>query len=343
MDIEFHYYMTYLVAAKAGMGPDDALTIAHAAQYVDNNDVRFEINKGRGTAYRNYISQTMDILKPKAKLFRIYPIFHFIPGDPKSKTAWRKDGKMHWLNTTPNSKNANKIIDQAISSGDLYRIGIAAHGYADTWAHQNFVGYYDDMNSMDMTLAAITPNIGHADARHDPDWPALVWRDTRLIEEQVDNRSRFLEAARHLLAKLARFADKSISDQEIKQRQDSLTNDLNEAIGDPDQSNERRSERVDRYKRLAQKAEYGDRELPEYNEDDWFDDAVNEHVRGLRDRSEGSLLRLDPLIDTYTWKDDQAYQLTEWYKFQQAVKVHQNESWEFLAASNLRGLELRDL
>ncbi|MDP6564329.1 MAG: ATP-binding protein, partial [Alphaproteobacteria bacterium] len=114
MDIEFHYYMTYLIAAKAGLGAAEAGLLAHASQYIDDNDLRFEIDKGQGSAYRNYISQTMNILKPKASLLRIYPIFHFIPGDPQSQSAWRKDGKMHWLNTTPNSDNANRVMDAAV-------------------------------------------------------------------------------------------------------------------------------------------------------------------------------------------------------------------------------------
>ena len=162
MDIEFHYYMTYLVATKAGIDQNSARVLAHSSQFIDDNDIVFEVDKGKASACRNYISQTMNILKPKHSLLRIYPIFHFIPGDPWSNTAWRKDGKMHWLCTTPNSSNANSIMDAAIRSRDLYRIGIAAHGYVDTWAHQNFVGYYDDFNAMNIGLKQFMPNIGHA-------------------------------------------------------------------------------------------------------------------------------------------------------------------------------------
>ena len=51
--------------------------------------------------YRNHFSQTMNILKPKDQLMRIYPIFHFVPGEPDAPSARRRDGKMHILNTTP--------------------------------------------------------------------------------------------------------------------------------------------------------------------------------------------------------------------------------------------------
>ncbi|MBA4397709.1 MAG: hypothetical protein C0394_10075, partial [Syntrophus sp. (in: bacteria)] len=106
MNHEFHYYITYVIAARAGFPPQDAQLVAYSSQYTDDNDIIFEIDRGRPTAYGNYISQTVNILKPMDKLLRIYSLFHFIPGDPLAASAWRKDGGMHWLNTTPDSENA---------------------------------------------------------------------------------------------------------------------------------------------------------------------------------------------------------------------------------------------
>ena len=340
MDIEFHYYMTYLIAARAGFDPDNARLLAHSSQFIDDNDVVFEIDKGKPSAYRNYISQTMNILKPKRELFRIYPLFHFIPGDPKAKTAWRKDGKMHWLCTTPDSRNANAIMDDALGSGNVYRIGIAAHGYADTWAHQNFTGYYEDFNAMDTALGLIAPNIGHADAGHSPDWPALRWRDPRLLRPAVDNKARFLAAARRLYEKFARFADPRISDAVLLGTRTALSRDLSRAIGERDQVNGNSEARVSRYLQLAKRPRYGGRDLPVYDEDLWFDDAVNEDVRGLRDRSDNVLLRIDPFTDRYTWKSGPPYQQSHWYRFQEAIKTQQEHAWDILLDSNLRGLEL---
>jgi hypothetical protein len=340
MDVEFHYYMTYLIAAKAGFGPEDAFTIANACQYVDDNDMILEIDKGKASAYRNYISQTMNILKPKAKLFRIYPLFHFIPGDPKNSTAWRKDGKMHWLNTTPDSENANRIFDAALATKDLYRIGVACHAYADTWAHQNFVGYYEPFNAMDDPLDQVTPNIGHADAGHNPDWPALVWQDRRLCKERVDNKATFLDAAEHMLRKLMRYADSAACGTAVAEMAAELRQDLDWAIGDRDQSNSFKEERIARYRQLSNQAEYGGRELVQYDGDLWLEEAINENVRGLRDRGDFTLARWDPLTDEYTWKDRQNYGQVPWYRFQEAVKGHQEESWRILSKTNLRGLDL---
>lgn len=340
MDIEFHYYMTYLIATKAGFGKEDALTVATACQYVDDNDMILQIDKGRDTAYRNYISQTLNILKPKRKLFRIYPLFHFIPGYPESPTAFRKDGKMHWLNTTPNSRNANRILDAALATDDLYRIGIACHGFADSWAHQNFVGYFDEFNAMANPLSKAMPNIGHADAGHDPDWPALFWQDERMLHEWVDNKALFLDAAEMLLKKLTIYVDPRVSKTGLAEKSRALRGDLDRAIGERDRNNSYRAARIARYRALSDRAEYGDCELAEYDANLWLDEVVNESVRGLRDRSDFILTRWDPLSDVYTWKNPQNHRRSRWYLFQEAVKNHQNKAWDILVQSNMANLEL---
>jgi len=341
MDAEFHYYMTYLIAARAGFGPDDAITIAYASQHVDDNTVRFEIDKGLPTAYRNYISQTMNILKPKANLFRIYPVFHFIPGDPWAETAWRRDGRLHWLNTTPGSDNAEKIFRAALATESPYRIGIAAHAYADTWAHQNFTGYYEPFNAMsDNPLKKVTPNIGHADAAHAPDWPALVWQDSRLKERRVDNKLRFLQAADSMLARFSQVTDRSLSEAALLERRAALRRDLDWAIGERDDRNAWREERVGRYRELASRKDYGSRDLEAYDPDLWFEACVNEDVRGLRNRSNFFFARIDPIHDQYTWKDRETLLDSHWHRFQQAVKAHQDQALGTLKEKNLSFLDL---
>ena len=203
MDVEFHYFVTYLVAARAGFDPASARTFAHACQEVDENDTVFEVDAGLPTAYRNYISQTVDILKPARTLMRIYPVFHFVPGEPQAPSAERRDGKMHWLNTTPGGRNAAELLECALapSPPDLYRAAVATHAYTDSWAHQNFVGAFDVFNGLEGLVEKAAPDVGHADAGHSPDRVALVWRDPRLaaMGGRVDNTARFLEAAgRHL-------------------------------------------------------------------------------------------------------------------------------------------------
>jgi len=348
MDVEFHYYMTYLIATKAGFTPDQSLTLAHASQFVDDNDIIFHIDKDRASGFMNYISQTMNILKPKTKLMRIYPVFHFIPGAPMQEGARRKDGMLHMLNCTPNSPNANTILDTVLaqchdSPYELYWIGIALHGFADTWAHQNFTGTFCDFNGIYMEKGL---TVGHAQAGHNPDEPALVWKDSRLIENRVDNRTRFLEAAETIFEKLALYINPKLSPETLLQKKTALRSSLDKAINRNDQANQYQKERIERYKELAENEQFGETRLEEYNPELWFDEAVSEEVKGFRDRKMElygfDLSRFDPLTDVYTWKDRNTYQETAWFKFQTAIKRHQELVLEILRKGSMSYVQLPD-
>jgi len=323
MDIEFHYYITYLIAVKAGFSPEDALTLAHASQYVDNNNTEYTIDKGLNSEFRNPISQTLDITKPQKERLEIYPVFHFIPGNRFADTAKRKDGTAHPLNTTPNSDHANAILELALESRDLLRIGIACHGYVDTWAHQNFVGCDDDFNSVKGFPETIIPNIGHADAFKRPDNPGLIWTDPRLAQDKIKNKERYLEAAQCLLQKLAFYNGKNVLEETLVE----LRNDINQAIGrNGDHGGDSQKSRIKRYLRLATKPEYGSTPLPKYKENKWFGDAVKREIRG-EERTAGRGVSGDY---DYFWKDRGNHKNTSWYKFQKAVTQHQEETLAFL-------------
>jgi hypothetical protein len=343
MNIEFHYYMTYLIATKGGFSPDDAAIIAWSSQYVDDNDMMFHVDKGKHSSFENYISQTVNILKPKSKLMRIYLAFHFIPGDPLVDSAARKDGMMHWLITTPNSKNANDIMDAAMDTKDLFRIGVGTHAFADTWSHQNFTGSYCDIN---VCLLEKTLTVGHAQAGHNPDEPALIWKDRRLLHERIDNRSRFLEAAQAILKKYLKYNFHGISENEVNLKCSELAKILDECIGTKDQGNKYKDDRIARYMKKAKSPAFGGIAIKEYDEDKWLDAAVNEHVKFLRDRSleimDYDMSRFDPCTDEYTWKDSDQYKDTNWYRFQIAVKDHQKNTLDILIKSNLSHLQLPD-
>ena len=342
MEIEFHYYITYLISTRAGFSPSEAEMLAYSSQYVDKNNRIFHIDRGKPTAYENYITHTLNILKPKSELMRIYPTFHFIPGDPLSPTARRKDGKLHHLNTTPNSENANLIFDAALASSNLYRIGIAAHSYVDTWAHQNFVGYYDVFNAMKGVLSSALPNIGHADAKHKPDQPALVWTDCRLIASnaRVNNRVRFLDAAEYLFRKLRHYLDASCSQKTLDQDIQALKADLNQAIGVEDPKNQYRGDRILRYLALSQQSPYGQQSLALFDANHWFDQAITHTVRGISDNHK-ILSKLDPRKDEYTWKIDHTN--SHWYQFQEAAKIQQKSAWDILCDRTFNHLELENL
>ncbi|MBU8910692.1 MAG: hypothetical protein KOO65_05430 [Desulfobacterales bacterium] len=326
MNTEFHYWFTGLIAKKAGFSDKEASTIAYASEYVDENDVSFRIKNQAGGEYSNHISQTMNILKPKNKLLRIYPVFHFIPGDPNYRRARRKDGKMHLLNTTPNSENANEIIGEAFKSHKdtrVYRIGIASHSYVDTWAHQNFVGWYDDFNNIGLDLK---PDIGHADGEHHPDWISHRWIDNRLVDSEVNNRSRFLSASKALFEKYCEYI-KNEKQQDNSSEWEKLEPVLADLMGSTYTGNrcKYKNQRLEKYKKIS--GEY----LPEFDEREWFDEAIKTKVRGMKDSHGEFKEKFTIFEDEYYWHDEDNKEKTDWYRFQEAVKENQRSAIKLLS------------
>ncbi len=306
MDTEFHYYITGIIAHATGFTQKDAALIAWASEFTDENDDVVKVqHRDTNVFYENYISQTMNILKPKRKLMRIYPVFHFVPGEPDYPLANRTDGKMHILNTTPNGGLAREWLDEALkvtSETRLYRIGIATHAYADTWAHQNFVGWYDYYNNISLDPK---PDIGHADAEHHPDWVAHRWDDSRLVNGELSNTERFLDAAEYIYNRYRlHLESRGVSERKSWEE---LRRDLYQAMGydysgcfkcDEDK-------RIQAYKKLAPW-------LRKFDKNKWKKNAM-----------EGNLFELLSDGCWNVWREDIDYQKTDWYRFQEAVKEHQ--------------------
>jgi hypothetical protein len=347
VEIEFHYYITYLIAARAGFNPTEAAIIAHSSQAVDDNHVPISVNHGTPVAYENILSQTMDITHPHHDT-RIYPIFHFIPGDPKAASAARKDGKTSQWNTTPNSALAHAMIDSALASNSLYRIGASAHAYCDTWAHQNFLGIEDEFNVMpvlgdDRVTAVLdkVANIGHGPAQHMPDIVGLTWTDHRLISEneKVTNRVRFVDAARHLFGKLYRYKHPGFSVPTLQQEEAALVADIYADIGGSDDKNLQVANRMGRYHRRALSRPYGSTAIPPYDPDAWANAALNQdtgnvfdwlHSVAVKEAGDyGDLIRLGTRAQC-TWKNPNSRKETDWYKFQEGVRTHLDECWSIL-------------
>lgn len=333
MDIEFHYWITGLVAQRAGFTPAESQTIAYAAQYIDENDISYTIldREGKSAPYINFMSQTMNILKPKDTLMRIYPIFHFVPGDPDADTARRRDGKMHLLNTTPDSEYANDMLDAAFKADDatrLYRIGVASHTYVDTWAHQNFIGWYDAFNEIE--LLKPVPAIGHAPAEHHPDWVSYLWIDPRLVEGEISNRTRFIDAAHALFLKYCAY---QVSQGQVDKRADwqTLLTELDTIMGRT-YSGERQLYQEQRLKSYRNRLQ----DFPEFDEEAWFNAAIHTDVRGLKDNPNGLLNGFTLFKDKYYWREDVEKEKTDWYRFQEAVKEHERYCIKLLSERFVR-------
>lgn len=318
MDTEFHYSVTGLIARAAGFTETEAKLIATACEFVDENDVVLKVkDRSKGGIYTNYISQTMNILKPKQTLMRIYPVFHFVPGDPLDPRALRRDGKMHLLNTTPGNEFANELIDEAFKAPEAlrnYRIGIATHTYTDTWAHQNFVGWFDSFNNMGVN---IKPDIGHADAEHHPDWVSHRWEDCRLVDSEVDNSERLLDASKNLYDKFTRYTETGLG------RAPYLSWDglrgkilLGSGTSFSGYFNAYQAERMACWKK----------EVPwlgDFDERTWIEAAMIKNIHGLEDPGDGILSAFTLFKDEFFWREDVCKEETDWYRFQESIKAHQ--------------------
>jgi hypothetical protein len=144
----------------------------------------------------------------------VYLPFHFLPGDPDIAAAKRKDRLRNPSTCTAGSSRARELFVEALKTRNPYRIGIGAHVYADTWAHQNFSGYRNPINICDDS--SLIPPIGHAQILKTPDMYDLSWEDNRLLPELavIDNSSRYLSAAKMIYKFFCTHNKKSFEDVE---------------------------------------------------------------------------------------------------------------------------------
>lgn len=171
MQKDFHYYVTYALAKKAGR---DAETIAWANQFTD------EMKHARLYGIQTQSGLIGNWFDHQIQRTVLIP-FHFVPGDNLER-LW---------NVTQNSRLVNNIIDDAKGPIEL---GIALHSLQDTYSHQNFSGWNEENNECIPWLSNLIPPIGHAQVRTDPDEINKKWEDPR-TGRKIDNRKRALKAA----------------------------------------------------------------------------------------------------------------------------------------------------
>jgi hypothetical protein len=237
MNIEFHYYALHYLSRCAGFSENDASTIAISSQMVDECIAPWEIfgwkpglspggetgsvagNRagsaiGRGAEGERLTQVTQNYVFWDETVARdIYRPFHFIPGDAQLASARRIDGRAGPYVVTEDSPLSREILIAALKTKDLFRIGIALHAYADTWAHQNFSGDSEAQNALDPSSPI--PAAGHLHALKSPDVPRLVWQDPRLKGDfrGVSNAARFTMAASMIYRFLCTFNRRKFDDE----------------------------------------------------------------------------------------------------------------------------------
>ena len=185
MDISFHYFAVKSVVRAAGYDEAKAQRIAEYSQFIDDYNWHDYFRAGNIPDYIKsdeldiVFNETMKIIHPvttgfsdlvsmatlilpKSQKYMISP-FHIIPRDKQSMD--RKDHRAVPAVLNDGSyissmlqELKNDIVSGKVDESDkLMRMGMLFHTLADTYAHQLFTGYAEEVNSVE--LISVTDNI----------------------------------------------------------------------------------------------------------------------------------------------------------------------------------------
>lgn len=242
MQIDFHFYVTYILARLAGFNHNDANIISTSAQYVDDNNYKSVVRFDNCAIYSPIISshKKLDYTNfDDLANHLVWIPFHFLPGNcQKRADEIQEEVFSKRLICLADSIIANEMVDECIEKSfepnALYRLGITMHVYADTWAHKGFSGICNESNSVrysdsddvsknlirrieaffgdgitnvaGLAMALACP-LGHGSVLSYPDLPYLKWRYIDYTGNLIvrNNPSEYLEAANKMYVALKRF------------------------------------------------------------------------------------------------------------------------------------------
>jgi hypothetical protein len=225
MQIDFHHAATYAIARIAGFTHDDARVVAHASQYVDDSTTEGFIHFKNGMRFhRESTAHPMldpDNMRNDENALSWLP-FHFLPGNQAAPAS----GEAYFsrLICRQDSAVAREMMAAAIRAKarphGLHRLGIAAHVFVDTFAHQGFIGQRHRLNEasglLDTNGATLheypVPPIGHGQVGTCPDQPFLHWSYTDSLGQRIqrDNPATFTLAAERLCQEFQRYLAGSV-------------------------------------------------------------------------------------------------------------------------------------
>lgn len=311
MQKDFHYYIIGALTTIVGFSEDEVSVVSYASQYVDDNTGRYYLTSDDAgeflvdfpakvllnkKPFKSIITQTDDVFSWASKAVQrdVYAPFHFIPGDND-----RIGNQTNKLSTTRKSLNAGKLLGDALSTGDLYRIGIALHTYADTWSHEHFSAFLEDWNKAAENLL---PSIGHAKVKYVPDQISLSWKDSRFADS-IDNKGRAMEAISNIFSALKTYRNSGVAWGDVRGQ-------FEDVVDAPDHNS-----RIDRIKGLYPS-------LAGYDENAWINGAFKferdpaeiwDYGNAVSGVGKPKLVHTEP-------RDDFAE--SHWFRFQKAAKAH---------------------
>ena len=247
MQIDMHYYGTYVVARSAGINQNAALRIAQASQFIDDYTEEEDIETADGALISYWpsghnltdISNFDPLNLAEADPHRVWVPFHFLPGGVGTTYTER-------MRCVKDSDTAQALLKTVLQRADepciLEMVGVMAHIYADTFSHYGFVGLHcnenrvnckdislnikeekikkhlwDKANDFFASLAGTvaedaTRGLGHASVADFPDRPYLRWSfkyENGPVDPPRDNRKNFLEYCENLFNFLQDFKAKA--------------------------------------------------------------------------------------------------------------------------------------
>lgn len=151
MQEDMHFYGTYALARIAGFPPDPALTVATAAQFVDDAVEASPVHI-RGRAYLLPVVSAHTMMErenfDRMDHWRVWVPFHFLPGGQGVLV----EDRLVCLWGEPGNEAADSIIRLALEAGaarepyGLHLLGIVTHVIQDTYAHYGFSGVAHEHN-----------------------------------------------------------------------------------------------------------------------------------------------------------------------------------------------------
>jgi hypothetical protein len=149
VQIDGHHTGTYVTARLAGFDHSEAIIISYAAQYVDDatNEGVIQFSDKPYLYARSASAHSMidynNLIDVKNHL--AWLPFHFLPGNGLLPAGQFPAGDaIGQLTCLADSSVAREMLRMAFHDRDksrgLHRLGIAMHVYADTFAHQGFIG-----------------------------------------------------------------------------------------------------------------------------------------------------------------------------------------------------------
>jgi len=326
MNIEFHYYILYIISRKAGFSENEAYILAYSSQYVDTNVAPVIIAHESGT-FQAMVTHNYSFWNTKFPK-EIYMPFHFFPGG-STKPSQMEGEKQKPVVCQPGAKPVRTLLEKALRTGNLYRIGIALHTYSDSFAHQNFTGFIEPWN--ELSPDSPIPALGHAQAGTKPDKLDLQWVDTRLDKKyrKINNRRRFISAVHMIYKFLSTFNGRNFNDADL------IIEELQDLIGRPGEE-PAMEERILNY--------IVEEDIPQFNESEWLADAAYTSTDPYADympKSNAAQWLKDTVLHEWSnmprkrLKAKENFYKSHFYKWHTAAEQHKAEAKNILSHYNL--------